>query len=51
MDPNTWSEDGTTSLSLTSWTEDGTLLAYGVSEKGSDWKTIKVLFFYLKNFI
>jgi len=47
MDPNTWSEDGTTSLSHTSWTEDGTLLAYGVSEKGSDWKTIKVLFFYL----
>lgn len=42
MDPNTWSEDGTTALSQTSWTLDGKLLAIGVSEKGSDWVTIKV---------
>lgn len=42
LDPNTFSEDGTTAVSQTAWTEDGALMAYGVSEKGSDWVTVKV---------
>jgi prolyl oligopeptidase len=42
LDPNTFSEDGTTAVSQTAWTEDGEILAYGVCEKGSDWTTVKV---------
>jgi prolyl oligopeptidase len=43
LDPNTLSEDGTTSLSNCSVSRDGKMLAYSVSEGGSDWVTIKVL--------
>ncbi|MBL9133897.1 MAG: S9 family peptidase, partial [Verrucomicrobiaceae bacterium] len=42
LDPNTMSKDGTTSLSDYEPSEDGKLLAYGVSEAGSDWNTIHV---------
>jgi prolyl oligopeptidase len=42
LDPNTWSPDGTVALSTTSYSKDGTLIAYGVSERGSDWQKIKV---------
>jgi prolyl oligopeptidase PreP (S9A serine peptidase family) len=42
LDPNTLSEDGTTAVNQTAWTEDGQILAYGISEKGSDWTTVKV---------
>jgi prolyl oligopeptidase len=42
LDPNTMSKDGTTSLSDYEPSEDGKLLAYGVSEAGSDWNTIRV---------
>jgi len=42
LDPNTMSKDGTTSLSDYEPSEDGKLLAYGVSEAGSDWTTIRV---------
>ena len=42
LDPNTLSEDGTTFIRNTRWTEDGTIFAFGISEKGSDWVTIKV---------
>jgi prolyl oligopeptidase len=42
LDPNTMSKDGTTSLSDYAPTEDGKLIAYGVSEAGSDWTTIRV---------
>ncbi len=38
LDPNTFSEDGTTSLSSLSFTEDGSLAAYLISEGGSDWR-------------
>ena len=42
FDPNKLSEDGTTAISFRSFTKDGTLLAYGLAEKGSDWNTLKV---------
>jgi prolyl oligopeptidase len=41
LDPNVLSDDGTTSVRQQSWSEDGSLLAYGLSEKGSDWVTVK----------
>ncbi|WP_372757074.1 prolyl oligopeptidase family protein [Mariniflexile sp.] len=43
LDPNTFSKDGTTSLDGLSFTKDGTLLAYSISEGGSDWRKIIVI--------
>ncbi len=43
LDPNTFSDDGTVSLGGTSFTEDGSLLAYSISESGSDWRKILVM--------
>ena len=43
LDPNTFSKDGTTSLADVSFTEDGSLFAYAISEGGSDWRKIIVL--------
>ena len=43
LDPNTFSDDGTTSLAGMSFTEDGETLAYSISEGGSDWRKIIVL--------
>jgi len=40
LDPNTFSEDGTTSLAGTSFSNDGSLFAYSISEGGSDWRKI-----------
>lgn len=42
LDPNTLSNDGTTSLSGTSISKDGTYLAYGISKAGSDWVEIHI---------
>ena len=42
IDPNTFREDGTVALSSTDYTDDGSLLAYGVSSGGSDQKEIHV---------
>lgn len=38
LDPNTFSDDGTTSLAGLSFTKDGSLAAYLISEGGSDWR-------------
>ncbi len=43
LDPNKFSEDGTTSLGGMSFTKDGSLLAYQISEGGSDWRKVIVL--------
>ncbi len=43
LDPNTFSQDGTTSLSTLSFSKDGSLLAYSISEGGSDWRKIIVI--------
>ncbi len=43
LDPNSFSEDGTTSLGGTSFTKDGSLFAYAISEGGSDWRKVIVL--------
>ncbi|MCL6274172.1 prolyl oligopeptidase family serine peptidase [Muricauda sp. 2012CJ35-5] len=38
LDPNKFSEDGTTSLMSLSFTKDGSKAAYLISEGGSDWR-------------
>lgn len=43
LNPNTFSEDGTTSLAGLSFTKDGSLAAYLISEGGSDWRKAIVL--------
>lgn len=39
IDPNTFSEDGTTALAGTFFSPDGRYMAYFVQEGGSDWRT------------
>ncbi|ANP78884.1 prolyl endopeptidase [Vibrio crassostreae 9CS106] len=43
LDPNTFSEDGTTSLGAVSFSKDYSLVAYSISEGGSDWRKIFVI--------
>lgn len=43
LDPNTFSEKGTTSLADLSFSDDGSLVAYAISEGGSDWRKVIVL--------
>jgi prolyl oligopeptidase len=43
VDPNTFSADGTTSLASLTVSGDGELVAYGLSEAGSDWTTFRLL--------
>jgi prolyl oligopeptidase len=40
LDPNSFKEDGTISLGGTSFSKSGRLLAYSISEGGSDWRKI-----------
>ena len=40
LDPNTFSEDATTSLSSLRFSKDGKTVAYSISEGGSDWRKI-----------
>jgi len=43
LDPNSFSEDGTTSLSSLSFSKNGEIAAYSISEGGSDWVSIKII--------
>jgi len=43
LDPNKFKEDGTISLASTSFTKDGSLIAYLISEGGSDWRKAIVM--------
>lgn len=40
LDPNKFSKDATTSLDGVSFTNDGSLVAYSISEAGSDWRKV-----------
>lgn len=43
LDPNTFSKEGTTSLGSVDFSEDGSKVAYSISEGGSDWRKVIVL--------
>lgn len=43
LDPNTFSQDGTTGLSDISFSKDGSLAAYSITEGGSDWRKVFVI--------
>ena len=43
LDPNTFSKDGTTSLGGINFSKDGSLVAYSISEGGSDWRKVVVM--------
>ncbi|SMC86407.1 prolyl oligopeptidase family serine peptidase [Pedobacter africanus] len=43
LDPNTFSKDATTAMAGISFSRDGSLLAYQLSEGGSDWTKVVVL--------
>ena len=43
VDPNTFSDDGTSSLASLTVSGNGQLVAYGISEAGSDWSTFRLL--------
>ncbi len=42
LDPNKFSDDGTSSLGGLSFNKDGNLLAYQISEGGSDWRKVEI---------
>lgn len=43
LDPNTFSKDGTVSLSQIEFSRDGSLAAYFISEGGSDWRKAMII--------
>ena len=43
LDPNPFSDDATTSLGQLSFSHDGSILAYSISEGGSDWRKIIII--------
>lgn len=43
LDPNKFSEDGTSSLAGIDFTKDGSMAAYQFSEGGSDWRKVVVI--------
>ena len=43
LDPNTFSEGGTTSLGNVSFSKDGKIVAYSISEGGSDWRKVIIM--------
>ena len=51
LNPNEFTEDGTTSLGGVSFTKDGSLVAYSISEGGSDWRKVIVMDAASKNIL
>lgn len=49
LDPNTFSGDGTTSLGGADFSKNGKLLAYSISEGGSDWRKVLIMDAETKN--
>lgn len=43
LDPNTFKEDGTISLDGISFSKNGKIVAYSISEGGSDWRKILIM--------
>jgi prolyl oligopeptidase len=43
LDPNTFSKDGTTSLGGMDFSKDGSIVAYAISEGGSDWRKVIIM--------
>lgn len=43
IDPNEWADDGTVALAQTEISPDGSMVAYGIQDGGSDWRTFRVL--------
>lgn len=43
LNPNTFSEDGTVSLGNVSFSKNGKIAAYSISEGGSDWRKILIM--------
>jgi prolyl oligopeptidase len=43
LDPNSFSDDATTSLAGINFSKDGSIAAYSVSEGGSDWRKVIVI--------
>ena len=43
LDPNNFSEDGTTSLAGTAFSKDSKTIAYAISEGGSDWRKVVIM--------
>jgi len=43
LDPNSFSSNGTTSLAGVSFSKDGSLAAYQISEGGSDWRKLIII--------
>ncbi len=43
LDPNTFSADGTISLGEMGFSKDGSLIAYSISEGGSDWRKVIIM--------
>ena len=43
LDPNTFSKDGTTSLGGLTFSKNGNIAAYSISEGGSDWRKVIIM--------
>ncbi len=43
LDPNTFSDDGTVSMSGLSFSKNGEMAAYSISEGGSDWRKVIII--------
>lgn len=51
LDPNNFSKEGTSSLTEIAFSKDGSKLAYGISEGGTDWKKVVIMDAEYKNII